>query len=134
MAALLAKIYQAQDWKTDPSKDAERANYYRARLAQNVDIRTELQARVALADALLRAGQSAAAVAEVEKSRQLNRDKGILLAPYFVKEMRQLLALSYLRLGEQENCLLHHGQESCLFPIRGSGIHEIKRGASGAVC
>lgn len=133
MAALLVKIYQAQDWKTDPSKDAERANYYRAGLAQNVDIRTELQARVALADALLRAGQSAEAVAELEKLRQLTSDKGILLAPYFVKEMRQLLALSYLRLGEQENCLLHHGQESCLFPIRGAGIHEIKRGANGAV-
>lgn len=133
MAALLVKIYQAQDWKTDPSKDLERANYYRAGLAQNVDIRTELQARVALADALLRAGQSAEAVTELEKLRQLTSDKGIILAPYFVKEMRQLLALSYLRLGEQENCLLHHGQESCLFPIRGSGIHEIKRGANGAV-
>ena len=132
MAELLLRIYQAQDWKTDPSKDAERAAYYRSGLTQSLDLRTELKARVALADALLRAGDSAAAVTELETLRSAMQDKGILPAAYFQKELRQLLGVSYLRLGEQENCLLNHNGESCLFPIRGSGIHQLKRGSSGA--
>ncbi len=133
MAELLLRIYQQQDWKTDPSKDAERAAYYRAGLKQSPDLRTELKARIALADALLRAGDSAAAVTELETLRSLMQDKSILPAAYFQKELRQLLGVSYLRLGEQENCLLNHSAESCLFPIRGSGVHQLKRGSSGAV-
>src|SRR5207248_275212 len=43
------------------------------------------------------------------------------------------LALAYLRLGEQQNCLQHHTQNSCIFPITGSGIHANKRGAEGAI-
>jgi hypothetical protein len=133
MAELLLRIYREQDWRTDPSKDSERAAYYRQGLAQNPDIRTELKARVALADSLLRAGESAAAVGELENLRRLIENKGIIPAPYFDREIRQQLALSYLRMGEQENCLLNHTAESCLFPIRGGGVHQLTRGSTGAV-
>ncbi|HSZ87430.1 MAG TPA: VCBS repeat-containing protein, partial [Puia sp.] len=33
------------------------------------------------------------------------------------------LALSYLRLGERNNCIANHSMESCIFPIKGSGIY-----------
>ena len=33
------------------------------------------------------------------------------------------LATAYLRLGETENCLAHRNRDSCIFPIRGGGIH-----------
>jgi hypothetical protein len=33
------------------------------------------------------------------------------------------LALSYLRLGERNNCIADHSMESCIFPIKGSGIY-----------
>src|SRR5579872_4886773 len=42
-------------------------------------------------------------------------------------------AVAYLRLGEQENCLLNHTSESCLLPIRGAGIHKLQRGSRGAI-
>ncbi|MEJ7709696.1 MAG: VCBS repeat-containing protein [Pyrinomonadaceae bacterium] len=54
-------------------------------------------------------------------------------APFFVKEIRQLLAVAYLRLGEQENCLLNHGHESCIYPLRKQGQHQLKRGSTGAI-
>jgi hypothetical protein len=133
MGEMLRRIYQAQDWKTDPNRDAERADYYREGLKQKLDARTELKARLALADALLRAGQSAEAVGELERLRQMTSEQGIILAPFFLKEFRQLLAVSWLRVGEQENCLLQHGRESCIFPIRGSGVHQLRRGSTGAV-
>ena len=37
--------------------------------------------------------------------------------------LRKLLALSYLRLGERNNCLAHHNHSSCIFPIKGDGIY-----------
>ncbi|MGH2651675.1 MAG: FG-GAP repeat domain-containing protein, partial [Actinomycetota bacterium] len=48
-------------------------------------------------------------------------------------ETRDFLALCYLRLGEQENCIAHHGIESCLLPIRGGGVHTAQRGSRAAI-
>ena len=33
------------------------------------------------------------------------------------------LAVAYLRLGETQNCLAHRNPDSCIFPIRGGGVH-----------
>ncbi|HEX4373791.1 MAG TPA: hypothetical protein VHZ50_10845, partial [Puia sp.] len=38
-------------------------------------------------------------------------------------EIAKYLALSYLRLGERNNCIANHSMESCIFPIKGSGIY-----------
>ena len=67
MAELLQKIYAEQDFKIDPNKSLERANYYREGLKQNLDIRNELKVRVGLADELLRSGESRNAAEELEK-------------------------------------------------------------------
>ena len=40
--------------------------------------------------------------------------------------LRNLLALCYFRLGEQENCILGNTAGSCIFPIQGDGIYKIK--------
>jgi hypothetical protein len=42
-------------------------------------------------------------------------------------------ALAMLRLGEQENCLLNHNAESCLFPLRPAAYHQLPRGSRGAI-
>lgn len=33
------------------------------------------------------------------------------------------LAVAYMRLGETQNCAMHHTSESCILPIRGGGVH-----------
>ena len=43
------------------------------------------------------------------------------------------LALSYLRLGEQENCLVMHSAARCLLPIRPNGVHIRPRGSQQAI-
>jgi hypothetical protein len=47
--------------------------------------------------------------------------------------LRTHIATSYLRLGEQENCLAHHNSDSCLMPIREGGVHVEQRGSRGAL-
>lgn len=43
------------------------------------------------------------------------------------------LALSYLRQGERSNCITNHAAESCLFPVKGLGIHQDLFGSSKAI-
>lgn len=133
MAALLQKIYAEQDWKVDPNKDAERAKYYEGQLAAKPGLREEIKLRRALAESLLKAGNSAAAVEQLERIRGLCREQRILLTPDFDKQVRDNLAIAYMRLGEQENCVQYHGQDSCIFPVKGRGVHREKRGMEGAV-
>jgi hypothetical protein len=136
MAALLARIYAAQDWKTDPNKAAERAAYYRQLLARDTPLapQTELQARLDLGEHLLVAGQSAQAAAELETLRtRLAQIAHPALPPEFEYEAAEMLAMAYLRAGEQQNCLTNHNAESCIYPLQGGGIHRDKRGAQAAV-
>jgi len=39
------------------------------------------------------------------------------------QEIAKYLALSYLRLGERNNCIANHSMESCIFPIKGAGVY-----------
>ena len=41
------------------------------------------------------------------------------------KLIEENLALSYLRLGERNNCVHNHSSESCIFPIQGTGFIQI---------
>jgi len=41
--------------------------------------------------------------------------------------------LAYLRLGEQENCLLNHTADSCLLPIQKGGVHQLQAGSRSAL-
>src|SRR5690349_7320018 len=76
MAKLLDDIYASQDWKTDPNKPAVRADYYRDLLTKNPPLGTEFKIRLALAESLLEAGDSAAAVAELETARTRVKESG----------------------------------------------------------
>jgi hypothetical protein len=134
MAELLQRIYRENDWKADPNKPAERAAYYKSILQNNnLKPEDEVLARRTLASELLRAGDSEGAVNALEQLRKICAAKGIKLPSEADREITSLLAISYLRLGEQENCAHMHGQRSCIFPIKGSGIHNLPRGAEGAV-
>lgn len=134
MADLLERLYRDQDFKTDPNKAADRAVYYRELLAKGkLDLRTELKARNEFAEHLLVAGDSAAAVEEIGKLRRFAASKGVVLNPAFDNQMRHTLAMAYLRMGEQQNCLTNHNAQSCIYPIRGRGVHSNRTGAEGAV-
>ena len=36
-------------------------------------------------------------------------------------------------MGEQENCLINHNADSCLFPIQAGGVYKLPHGPRGAV-
>ena len=84
---------------------------------------------------LLRYGSSQAAAEELKALIQA-RDAGRLdryLNPNERESLEGYLALSYLRQGEQENCIINHTSASCLFPIQPAGFHQQPQGSQQAI-
>ena len=69
--------------------------------------------------ALLKLGKEKEAAEILENIYKVRVDSGDQLS----KLIEENLALSYLRLGERNNCVHNHSAESCIFPIRGSGVY-----------
>jgi hypothetical protein len=127
MASRLRSIADSADPMTNEYANALRAEVLRARQAP--DPRQDQVRLFQLGRELLRAGETQEAI-EIFAN---------LLAglPPAAGAQRQILlswlGLSYLRIGEQENCLLRHDIDSCLLPIRESGVHQAQRGSRGAI-
>src|SRR5271169_1479423 len=82
MGELLVKIFREQDAKTDPSKDPERAR----------DLQMKL---VGAAESLLRAGDSAGAVQQIELIRKRCDELSIRLDPYSEQHLRDTWRLRF---------------------------------------
>ena len=132
-------------WEAAPYSPAEekpfRANRpgwipaYRQRIASSKQAGKMLEFRHRLARELLWDGQTSAAIGELNR---LSAMVGQSTAPERMKEsffkmLRADVSISFLRLAEQQNCLAGHNPESCIFPIRGAGIHRLQEPSSAAI-
>ncbi|HEX2860469.1 MAG TPA: hypothetical protein VHN79_02470, partial [Lacunisphaera sp.] len=132
MAERLHEITAAADASKSPFDFSARARQLGASLA-GAD-RTELMKNaLPHANLLLHAGEIEAAIARYEEFARFTKDGGVTLPSTLSTQLRTSLGLSYLRLGERENCLLNHNADSCLFPLGGGGIHKNAHGSRGAV-
>ena len=132
MEARLRAIYAGTDWKADPSKPGERARYLEAALRSGQ--LTAEQKRVVLpelATEQLRAGDVRGSLATLKSYEEL---LSTTATPASGEQMQlhHLRAMAYLRLGETENCADMHTAHSCVFPLRGAGVHKLPEGAEGA--
>jgi hypothetical protein len=132
MAALLAKIADDADAHPDknPYWNHKRAEALQAAIGSGkVPPAQQPAVRLTIAKELLWAGQTDAAIAALSALVQDSQN-----APQPWKtDLRRWLALAYLRLGEQDNCIRSHNIESCLLPIRPGGYHAVQRGSRTAV-
>ncbi len=133
MGELLAKIYTETDWKTDPNKPGVRAEYYKGLLNTKLTPKDQVLVQEALGNELLSAGDSEGAIRALEQARTIIKEQSIAIPAQVDRKLHEELAISYLRLGEQENCLHYHGQKSCLFPLQASAVHKLPRGAEGGI-
>ena len=126
MAELLAKIAEAADANPmdNPFWNNKRAEAIRSFLAQHgLDPKRELEMRMSLAKELLYGGQTEEAIDAFEAICSRADLLSAADDPDLANVLKYWLGLSYLRLGEQENCIHYHNIESCLLPIKGRGIH-----------
>ncbi|HYV95803.1 MAG TPA: CRTAC1 family protein [Chitinophagales bacterium] len=133
-------IYHEIIAKSDPMKVYGRNNEHivilEKRLQDNPD---DKQLQFNLACEYLYAGKSQKAIDLLEAlekdSAFVNHSKTLIKEGKTTRydSLESWIALGYLRLGEQLNCINNHSAESCIFPISGGGIHQIKQPVEEAI-
>jgi len=129
MAARLEKTTAGLDPVSNVFLNTQRAAGIRAEIEKTPSQRMLLLPL--LADELLRAGRTEEAI-EIGQSL-LHPDPHDAVEAPPAGGIHRFLGLCYMRLGEQENCVAHHGIDSCLAPIRGTGVHTLPRGSRSAI-
>jgi len=133
MGQRLRAIFDANDWKADPSKPFQRIPYYQTLLSHKLSLPDEMAVRMELGNEQMRAGRIDRAIETLETLLKriapcLDRVPRLIQA-----QIHQELALAYLRLDEQENCIAPRNPVACNFPLQGAVPHRQTRGAEGAI-
>jgi hypothetical protein len=120
------------DFRNHPYESAEKLK----RIEQEVNLaKTNNQIGIPLyieyGKTLLNAGHTQEAINIFENILEKLPENKVITPT--TKGLHDALAISYMRLGEQTNCRDNHSSESCLFPIKGKGIHLNTDGSKKAI-
>lgn len=133
MAALLAQIEALAPRAPSRYHNEIRANDWLQALAAQTDPEQAVAITGDAASELLLAGRTREAIGLFQRLQE----DAAKFAPDFLKERAGFLkfnqALAHLRLAEQENCIANHSAESCVFPIAGGGVHQLREGSTEAM-
>ncbi|MBI1176697.1 CRTAC1 family protein, partial [bacterium] len=132
MIERLKEIDARMDIRLNSYESERRAKLYGELAAgeKDPDVKLDLMRQHAIE--ALNAGHSLEAVSlfgEIEKAES----KVASPSAENLRSTQILKATSWLRVGEQENCISNHTTESCLLPIRGNGVHRMKEGSTEAM-
>jgi hypothetical protein len=133
MAALLRKITLDADPMKNGWRNAERAALLRSSLAQATDPRAQATIMAKIGHELLRAGDPIEALKVNDAMERLLQENNVPMDDKMRYANLSFKALCHMRSGELENCCANHNADSCIFPIRGMGVHTIKRGSQNAI-
>src|SRR5690349_10304626 len=89
--------------------------------------------RLKLAFTLTEANQPEAALVQFNELESFLKTAGQPPSPEWLSAFRVRKGLNYLRLGEEQNCLLNHNADSCILPLRPAAFHQVQAGSRGAV-
>ncbi len=131
MVRRLASLAAQADGEQDTYLNDVRVEIFKRRLdAGGMSAPERVETHAQLGNELLIAGRTMEAIETLQELMQDVESGG---APKsMVIRVRELLALAWLRRGEEQNCIEHHSTESCLFPIQGSGLHQQTEGSRKA--
>ncbi len=134
--AMIDSVQKAQN-SVDPMKVMVMMSKERAQLLhqqmQSSNGLQKINAQVMYGFELLKAGDTENAITQFKEVLKTVEPLQIPGKEQTVLEMQKLLALAYLRLGEQQNCILNHTSASCIIPIAKAGQHAQKEGSTEAM-
>ena len=122
MAERLAVLAETMDPQFNFLVHGKRVAHLRS-LPTPPDRRGRLEADLLIATALLMDGDTEAAIDALKTVKTVAQKDWHLVDDDFRDFVDRMIAISWMRLGEQRNCVTGHQPESCILPIRGSGVH-----------
>jgi hypothetical protein len=132
MVAELASIADSLDPVSNPWANEQRLQYFTSRpVPTDPTDRFKLQGIVA--NEFLNSGRSELAVQAFRQMLDTVEEYPQLAPDSYATTLRNLLGISYLRLGEQQNCLDNHSGGACILPINEQAIHQAQAGSAGAI-
>ncbi|HWA25212.1 MAG TPA: FG-GAP-like repeat-containing protein [Lacunisphaera sp.] len=137
MAALIRRIYREADPLLNQFRSADQVPLLQAQekaAATNGLADAKLfDLKMQLGTQLLQSGRFDEALAKFEELERFPAEHQ--LAPDPTAQILVLTgkAMCHLRAGETANCLLNHNADSCIFPIKDGGVHQLTEGSRGAI-
>ena len=134
MAALLERI--ATETYADPRRNVHVNKARVARLEQVIlpeDPAQLISYKSTLGQEQLNAGYNEAAIETFKSILDILEKNPNLHSVNQELAVKDYLAISYMRLGEQENCIENHNVDRCLLPISAKGIHTKEQGSRQAI-
>lgn len=133
MIALVQQIYRDADPTRNPFRSSERIQRLRAEQGQTQDPAARLNLKMQIALHLLQGGQIDESLKELDEIDAYLAELHWTPEPVLQVTLLTQRAVCHLRAGETANCLINHNADSCLFPIRGGGVHQIQDGSRAAI-
>jgi len=134
MVALLKKLNEQTNTPENYYKNSLRVGWYASKAEKSNNQIERLQFLFEKGCQELYAGFSVDAIKTFESLqdslRFIEMDSVSLQSTYYT--LKRHIALSWLRLGEQENCIQNHTTFSCTLPIHNKGFHQLKTGSEKA--
>lgn len=103
------------------------------RLKSIFDLQKKLELQLELGMQQTAAGRPDAALNTFAALERLTATQRFTLSPKESESLRMQKIIAFLRMGEQENCLAAHNEDSCVFPLRSRAFHLLPRGSRGAI-
>lgn len=136
MVALLDKVANEQTDYRNPYMHDLRIAHYDSMAQAAIEPNQRLDYLLKKSKELLNAGRSVEAAASYQSVQQellTYQSRFPEQINPILEEVASLIAICYLRQGEQENCLINHTSASCIIPIQPAGYHQYEEGSSKAI-
>jgi hypothetical protein len=133
MIERLEKIARESDPAQNVFLNHQRAEGLAKKLAGQLSPHDRIDTRFEMSLEYLRAGETETAIKEFDAVSPLLNElpESERLQTQWLLD--RFLALAYMRLGEQENCVALHTSHSCLVPFSKEGLHTEQRGSRTAL-
>ena len=134
MAAMLASLQQQLSVPLEDGYiNSANADRYAEMAAQEADPIKRFNYSILQSNQLLNAGRTSEAIPLLENA-VASMDQGAFALPSEHRsKLLRMLAIAYLRMGEQANCLNNHNNESCIFPLSEKARHMDPTGSRKAI-
>ena len=133
----MVQLIQESWAKVDP----EKINYYfnkekhkiNKAKANNVQGKEKINLEIKAASELLKAGETESAIIFLQQIvTDITKNK-LKIKKSQMAGIKKLIAIAYMRLSEQENCISNQVPTSCIIPISKEARHKVERGSRTAI-